>query len=407
MKFFSAPISKYDDLYDQERYNFTWWLFSVLAAVFTLLVIVHSFRDDNNIYVALLALSTAILGLAIMYFSKDYMWAALIGICAGSIINQYDLFVIVSSQKFVTTLWILTISLIAYYLIGSKAGFITLFLNLIGVTIALFVVPKEIQIDRIVQRDNGGLLTITINLIIIILLISFLMHQILKSSKLAEARSRQAQQELKTQYEIVQSQSDEKTVMLKEIHHRVKNNLQVITSLLRLQSREIKDEKSIEYFHDAIQRVLAMALIHEKMYQSKDLAKIDITAYLNSLFDELVNSYSVDRNIDIDVSCEIEYMQPKSLVSFALMFNELISNSLKHAFDDIENPRIKIDIKRTKPNEVVATYFDNGTWKSPKKEASFGTELISDLCEQLDGRFELDTANGSQYTFTFDYLKID
>jgi two-component sensor histidine kinase len=195
--------------------------------------------------------------------------------------------------------------------------------------------------------------------------------------------------------------------MLKEIHHRVKNNLQVITSLLRLQSKEIKDEKSIEHFNEAIQRVLAMALIHEKMYQSNDLSKIDLEAYLRTLSEDLIYSYAVEKPIDLHVHCEIQYVQPKSLVSFALMFNELISNSLKHAFTDIDKGEIKIKILRTSKEEVQCYYSDNGSWKPPQREGSFGVELIGDLCEQLDGEYTLDTANGSTYHFIFKYDDID
>ncbi|MEO9531991.1 MAG: histidine kinase dimerization/phosphoacceptor domain -containing protein [Crocinitomicaceae bacterium] len=407
MKLLRAPASKFEDNFEQERFNFTWWLFMVLASVFVCLSVLHFFRDDLNFYIAALALATAVISMGIMYFTRSHIIAALVGIIAGSLINQIDLFVVVSSQKFVTTLWILCIALSAYYLIGTKAGFITLVLNLIGVAAALYVVPKPIQISRIVERSEYGLISISINLFVITFVISFLMYQILKSSKQAEQNSKRAQEELTGQYKIVQAQNEEKTVMLKEIHHRVKNNLQVITSLLRLQSREIQDKKSIEYFHEAIQRVLAMALIHEKMYQSEELARIDLKAYLRSLSEELIASYSVQKPIDLDIECEIEYIQPKSVVSFALMFNELISNSLKHAFVNLDKGEIKIAITHPEKNQVIATYWDNGTWLPQQKVGSFGLELIDDLCEQLDGTFERISENGTKYTFTFEYLSLD
>jgi len=195
--------------------------------------------------------------------------------------------------------------------------------------------------------------------------------------------------------------------MLKEIHHRVKNNLQVITSLLRLQSREINDQKSTEYFHDAIQRVLAMSLIHEMMYQSKELSKINLEAYLESLVREQIKTYAIDKNIQLKVSCEIEYIQPKSLVSFALMFNELISNTLKHGFKNQNEGEIIIDIKHPKENIVTAIYKDNGTWLSPQKEGSFGLELIEDLCVQMDGKFVRKIADGTTYEFEFEYLTLE
>jgi two-component sensor histidine kinase len=233
------------------------------------------------------------------------------------------------------------------------------------------------------------------------------MNQILKSSQQAEKESKSTQRELRKQYVITQKQNEEKTIMLKEIHHRVKNNLQVITSLLRLQSKEIKDEKSIVHFNDAIQRVLAMALIHERMYQSKDLAKIDLEAYLRTLAEELIQSYAVEKPIELHVNCEIEFIQPKSLVSFALMFNELISNTLKHAFSDQKYGRIEIRIIRTKEDEVQCTYKDDGKWKEEAREGSFGLELIEDLCAQLDGEYKRDISEGTTYHFVFQYEHLN
>lgn len=407
MNFFSPPASKYNDLYDQERFKFTWWLFVFLGGVFLFLSGLHFFQGDNNLYVTIGAIIVIGICLLISYFTRSYTIPAIVGVIGGTIVNQYDLFVVVSSQKFVTTLWIVSITLSAFYLLGSRFGFATLVVNLTGVGAALVLVPQEVQIQRIAARDMYGLIAITINLVVIAIYLTVLMHKIQKTSVNAEKRSRIAQADLQDQYQIVQVKNEEKTVMLKEIHHRVKNNLQVITSLLRLQSREIKDEKSISYFNDAIQRVLAMALIHEKMYQSNDLSKIDLEAYLNSLSEELINTYTVEKPIHISINCEIEYIQPKSLVSFALLCNELVANSLKHAFVESDSGEISMNIKLPSPRLVVFTYHDNGKWRGPQKASSFGLELIDDLCEQLDGTFERTFDNGTTYKFDFDYLNLD
>ena len=404
MKLITVPTSKYSNPYNQERFNFTWRLFIFLLIIFFSLSIVHFLRNDINIYLTFSALSLVSICLLITSLTKSFHLAAIIGIIGGTLINQFDLFLIINSQRFITTLWIISISLTAFYLIGSKFGFITLFVNITGIGLSVFLIPEDTQM---LNNDNAEVVVTCLNLTAILSYMTFLMNQIKKTTSLAEYRSKKAQSELQNQYEIVRAQSKEKTVMLKEIHHRVKNNLQVITSLLRLQSHEIKDKKSLKYFDDATQRVLAMALIHEKMYQSNDLAKIDLEAYLKTLTSELIISYAVDKQIDLKINCEIEYIQPKSLVSFALMFNELIANSIKHAFKNINNGLIKIDIIQARKNEVIAIYHDNGSWQLQQKESSFGLELISDLCEQLDGQLERNSVNGTTYTFTFDYLKVN
>ncbi|MEZ4924172.1 MAG: sensor histidine kinase [Crocinitomicaceae bacterium] len=404
MNLFTPPASKYQDVFDQRRFAFMWRTFVLMGCIFIGLTIVHLIENDlPNVFITVGATVAIVISLLISYATGKYTFGTILAGIAGSAINQMDLFMVVGSQKYVTILWIVCISLYVFYLLGPRLGTITFILNIIGVTISLVLIPKEVLIDRIIQRNDSDLISIIINLTVITVLLAYLMNQILKSSKIAERESKTTQRELRKQYVIVQKQNEEKTVMLKEIHHRVKNNLQVITSLLRLQSKEIKDQKSIEHFNDAVQRVLAMSQIHERMYQSKDLSKIDLEDYLRQLAEELIQSYAVDKPIELHVNCEIQYIQPKSLVSFALMFNELISNTLKHAFSDMDKGKIEIRILRTGEDEVQCYYYDNGVWKDYVREGSFGMELINDLADQLDGTYTRNTESGTTYHFIFKY----
>ncbi len=153
MKLLQSPSSKYEDLYEQERFNFTWRLFLALAGVFAFLTILHGIKGDHNFLITIAALVVVSTCLLIIYLTRSHVIAAVIGIILGSLVNQMDLFIIVSSQKFVTTLWIVSIAISAFYLLGNKFGFFTLFLNLAGVLTALYVVPKQIQIYCVINRD--------------------------------------------------------------------------------------------------------------------------------------------------------------------------------------------------------------------------------------------------------------
>jgi two-component sensor histidine kinase len=190
--------------------------------------------------------------------------------------------------------------------------------------------------------------------------------------------------------------------MLKEIHHRVKNNLQIVRSLLRLQAREINDPNTIEQFGEATNRISAMSLIHDKMYQSADLAKIDFRDYLDSLIEDLIKSYAIKIPIQKSVNSSIELISPKFLVSIALLFNELVTNSLKHGFKNTDQGKIDVNITII-DQLIVLSYFDNGIWITPYKNSSFGTELIESLADQLDGTYTRTLNNGTLYTFTFPY----
>ncbi len=400
MNIFTLPKSIYESQIDQERFKLTWRVFIILLAVFSFLVIFHIFYSQENLSVAVGAFIVAISGLAFLKFSKSFVITALITGIGGSLINQYDLFFIVGSAKFITLLWIVGITLFVFYMIGSLWGFLTFLINLTGISIAFFIIPPEIQISALINRTPASTFSIIVNLVLIVFVITYLMHQILRTSKVALAESEKSREELKNQYTIVQDQNEEKTILLKEVHHRVKNNLQVITSLLRLQSADIDDEKTISLFREAMNRVVAMALIHDKMYQSDDLSKINLEDYLTTLLDDLVLSYAIDIPIKTSIDSELTELDNQSLVPLALIFNELVTNSLKHGFKGKGSG--EISIKYSKSSEGVhLTYKDNGKWIESEKENSFGLELIDSLVQQLDGTFELNISKGTEYRFVF------
>ena len=192
---------------------------------------------------------------------------------------------------------------------------------------------------------------------------------------------------------------NDKELLLKEIHHRVKNNLQLISSLLRLQSLDIHDEKVEKHFNEAVDRIRSIALIHEKMYQQNELSKIDLELYLKSLVNDILTSNTSNKLIQIDINSEIESINIKNIVPIALLLNELITNSLKHAFE--EQNEGKITIKMKKNGECTnLIYSDNGQWKTPSNSNGFGTKLIETLCIQLDGKYTKDVSNGTTYYFT-------
>ena len=203
----------------------------------------------------------------------------------------------------------------------------------------------------------------------------------------------------------------EKEVLLKEIHHRVKNNMQVISSLIKLQSSYIKDQKYIEIFKESQNRIKAMALIHEKLYQSKDLVNIDFPEYVRNLANGLIRSYGSGANTiglkaDIaDVTLGVDSAMPCGLI-----INELVSNSLKHAFPEGEGGEIKISMHSINGSEIELTVSDNGVGFPEdidfRKTDSLGLQLVSTLTEgQLHGTVELKRDNGTEFKIKFKEIK--
>jgi two-component system, sensor histidine kinase PdtaS len=208
-------------------------------------------------------------------------------------------------------------------------------------------------------------------------------------------------QMLTNQNKLISKQNSEMEVMLREIHHRVKNNLQIITSLLRLQANNMAEKDSGSY-QEAIDRINAMAIIHEKMYQSGSLSKFDLEKYFKSLINSLLSNYSVDKHPEFTVVVELEDMKSKSIVPLALLMNELLLNSLKHAFLNQNNPKISIVLSRVvdeKSNLFLLEYSDNGKWIE-ESTSSFGTEIIQAMTEQMEGELDLKKTDlGTFYVF--------
>jgi PAS domain S-box-containing protein len=203
----------------------------------------------------------------------------------------------------------------------------------------------------------------------------------------------------------------EKEIMLQEIHHRVKNNMQVVSSMLSLQARHITDERARELFEDSRSRIRSMSLVHEKLYLSHDISRIDCADYIRSLTNYLSQIYWVDHNIirftlDVDkVFFGIETATP-----FGLLANELVSNSLKHAFPGGRKGDIRIDLHSSaNDGKYVFVVSDNGIGMPAnldfRKTETLGLQLVDTLITQLDATVEIDRSGGTTFRITFEELK--
>lgn len=205
---------------------------------------------------------------------------------------------------------------------------------------------------------------------------------------------------------LIKTSLQEKVVLLREIHHRVKNNLQVISSLLNLQSTYIEDPKSLEIFRESQTRVKTMALIHEKLYRSKDLNKIEFAEYIRTLVNDLFTSYNADAS-KIHLKSKIEgiFLGVDTAILCGLIINELISNSLKHAFPNGKKGEIFIGLSKDAGNRFILIVKDNGIG-FPKdidfrNTESLGLQLVTTLTDQLGGTVELNKNGHTAFKITF------
>jgi two-component sensor histidine kinase/ligand-binding sensor domain-containing protein len=214
------------------------------------------------------------------------------------------------------------------------------------------------------------------------------------------------QVKLKAKKEYFEKQNEEKIALLKEIHHRMKNNLQIVNSLLKFQSREIEDEKIIRMFKDAQNRVLSMSLLHEKMYNSKNLKNIDIKEHLTLLISDLVKSYVVGNNVKLDVDIEDVDIGMRTLIPIGLIINEIITNALKYAFKFKKGGTITVNLKQLDAKLYELVIGDDGEGYSLEKKAEgLGTKLIQIFTKQLNGTMTKQNQPGTFYKLVFE--KID
>lgn len=203
----------------------------------------------------------------------------------------------------------------------------------------------------------------------------------------------------------LQAALSEKEVLLKEIHHRVKNNLQVIASLLRMQSRTVPDGPWREQLRESQHRIRAMALVHEQLYAAPDMARINAAAYLHALASSIVRAYAVspDRILLFAIADEHLSLSIDMAVPIGLIVTELVTNSVKYAFPDGQSGRIQISLQVT-PRALSLTVSDNGVGLPEPIDLaltpSLGLRIVRSLSQQLGGSVSLERGGGTTFRMT-------
>jgi two-component sensor histidine kinase/HAMP domain-containing protein len=227
----------------------------------------------------------------------------------------------------------------------------------------------------------------------------------------------QLQDKIRQHAKNLQNSLSEKEVLLKEIHHRVKNNLQIISSLLYLQSTKAKDEETLHLFEDSQNRIKSMALIHEKLYQSKDFSNVSFNEYVNGLLEYLNASYrqsgcKISTNINIeDINLSLD-----TAISCGLIVNELFTNAYKYAFppewlkeQDKINCTIEISVSKIEAQHYYMKVSDNGIGIPESleigKATTLGLKLVNSMVRQMDGSIEIVREKGSHFFIKFTDLK--
>ena len=207
--------------------------------------------------------------------------------------------------------------------------------------------------------------------------------------------------------------NQEKELLLKEIHHRVKNNLQTISSLLNLQSAQIKDKKIQGAVIESKNRVRSMALIHQKLYQGENLAAIEMKEYLRMLSENMIKSFGRHRDLELVVEMPEVEVDVDTAIPIGLITNELLTNTLKYAFPGGQPGLIQVSLTHDlEQDQMCLRLSDNGVGmesmngEPDERRSNFGSQLVKLLTTQLEGKMVVNTENGFETIINFKKFKV-
>ncbi|MDP4190211.1 MAG: PAS domain S-box protein [Bacteroidota bacterium] len=198
----------------------------------------------------------------------------------------------------------------------------------------------------------------------------------------------------------------EKEILLREIHHRVKNNLQIISSLLSLQSEFVQDEQFLKIYNESRDRIKTMALLHEKLYQSKNFSRINFAEYINELVRYISRTYeSKDNSVDIAIDADDIHLPIDTAIPCGLIISELVTNAFKYAYAGLQECKLDVGFKISEHRRYCLSVYDNGCGFPENLDFtttnSLGLQLVNGLVDQLNGEIELKRGNGTLFAISF------
>lgn len=361
----------------------------MFSIILTILALLNIGQESIVTYIYVIEAVVSVLSLIYLYIfknSKPIFW--IFTLTATGFIT-YSLYALKHTLHYSDFMWIMCIILFAF--IGLKYVYAIIFVVVHALIISHFAYfDLNEHLVSLRPRTNFELATVAIEMTFAFFVMSALIYQNIKFQSYSLSELSKAHRKL-------EKQNEENITLLKEIHHRVKNNLQIVVSLLRMQRSKIPTKETQEELDTAVKRVMAISLIHNKLYNSAELSNICFESYLQSLLDEICSFHTDTREIDFDIKNEIEKMDMNSMIPLGLIINELVTNSIKHAHSENEPVKIQLKFELVDGNTVNMTYLDNGEW-TEDSEKGIGLELIDSLNNQLDGTLKRE---GSEYNIQF------
>jgi len=397
MRLLTPDIDSLTSFYDKVRYLIVWRLVLIFTCVFLFLSIIFSQIHLHVFYIYLTVFCLSLFTAIYIYKTGKFLFAYWIFTFSASALVTYSMFTLQETLHYSDIIWIIAIVLFSYIGLGKKwaLGFIVFHALSLTYFIVFQLNDHIVLIRPLNITEKIGL---SIEIIVGIVVVSYLFRLYLDFKDYSENKLQEFNNELMDQNKIIAAKNNENIILVKEIHHRVKNNLQIVISLLRMQSQEVQSIESKKHFSEAINRIMAISLIHQKLYEEMELSNIRFREYFDDLTKEIKHLHNNRIEIELEFNSNLSEIGLKSIVPLGLLINELITNSLKHAFTSNSSGTIKIYFSTLNEEDIIFQYADSGLWKEDQREhGGFGLELITLLSEQMEGNYQRD---GSLYNFT-------
>lgn len=399
---FYPKIKRNQSYFDHAKMLMAWRISVAFVVIFSIISTLYTWTSNEGAIPSYLIFAAGVFSLIYLHTTGKYPLVFWIYSVFGLIVIHYSLNFNHELNHYIDFLWLVVSLYLTFIGLGKQIGILFTIINAALLSYYMFFSLNK-HLEIITTKNTIQLFSEYLEILFALFVLGYLIHQYYIFQQHSAKKLKDANDELESQNLIITEKNKENILLLKEVHHRVKNNLQIITSLLRLQKNDLSPEISLK-FDEAINRIMTIALIHSKLYESNDFSKINIDNYINELIKDIVAAQVVKIPVSHTVKSDVQDFGLKTIVPFGLMLNELLSNSFKHAFNDLEMGEINIFIKKIDSEFFELDYRDNGIWKADHSErVKFGLELIETLTEQLEGKC---IRNDSAFNFRLKNLDI-
>lgn len=380
---------------EREKFLLIWRLSLILSVLFfvaTLLTYSVDFYSSILYVIALMVCLFCFLFLTFVQETKPIFW--IFSISASAIVT-FSMQTLMGTLHYPDFIWAVATIVFAFIGLGNRIGIFFLIFHIVSISI-FFGYTINLHLDQLKPIPFQQQMSVLFEMLVGFFALTYLIKQYRQYQTYTETQLLEANLKLN-------HKNEEISLLMKEIHHRIKNNLQLIISMLRMQSQEIDSEEAKKHFSEAISRIVSISIIHQKLYQNEDLKNFKFEDYVGELVREI--QFMCQRNdVKVELTIDAPEIGLKTLIPLGLLLNELITNSFKHAFNESQsNNVIEIHIEPCGASQICLYYEDSGIWNEPFTRG-FGLELIELLSSQLEGHFE---RQGSSYKFKLSNLDLE